>query len=115
MTVRIFGKLVSQTGQNAQNSTTLRAAAIIVGEQQIAGQITSITQVNDSGVQATIQQNSGSPVSRFIPTERPFPPGRWSTAGLLCEGRQVSILLKPGTLTADQVKVQPDKHEGTVT
>jgi hypothetical protein len=30
-------------------------------------------------------------------------------------GRQVSILLKPGTLTADQVKVQPENHEGTVT
>jgi hypothetical protein len=29
-------------------------------------------------------------------------------------GRQVSIFLESGTLTANQVKVQPDKHEGIV-
>ena len=115
MTVRIFGKLVSQTGQNAQNSTTLRAAAIIVGEQKIVGQVTSLTPVN-GGVQATIQQSGGSSASIFIPSGTPIslqgdgaiPPG------LLCVGRQVSIFLESGTLTANQVKVQPDKHEGIV-
>jgi len=116
MTVRIFGKLVSQTGQSGQTSATLRAAAIIVGEQEIVGQITSITQVT-GGVQATIQQSGGSLASIFIPAGTPI-----SLQGdgavplsLLCVGRQVSILLKPGTLTADQVKVQPENHEGTVT
>jgi len=114
MTVRVFGKLVSLTGPTGQTSTTLRAAAIIVGEQEIVGQITSITQ-GTGGVQVTLQQ-SGGPVSIFIPAGTPIslqgdgaiPPS------LLCVGRQVSILLKPGTLTADQVKVQPEKHEGTV-
>jgi hypothetical protein len=107
---------VSQTGPSGQTSTTLRAAAIVVGEQQIVGQIASITPAN-GGVQATIQQSGGPSVSVFIPAGTPIslqgdgavPPS------LLCAGRQVSILLKPGTLTADQVKVQPEKHEGTVT
>jgi Domain of unknown function (DUF4382) len=114
MTVRVFGKLVTLTGPTGQTSTTLRAAAIIVGEREIVGQITSITQ-GTVGVQATIQE-SGGPVSIFIPAGTPI-----SLQGdgaipvsLLCVGRQVSILLKPGTLIADQVKVQPEKHEGTV-
>jgi hypothetical protein len=115
MTVRIFGKLVSQTGQNGQTSTILRAAAIIVGEQQIVGQVTSITPVN-GGMQATIQQSGGSSASIFIPAGTPiFLQGNGAIPpGLLCVGRQVSILLKPGTLTASQVKVQPEKHEGIV-
>lgn len=116
MIVRILGKLVSLTGQNGPSSTTLRAAAIIVREQEIVGQIASINSVN-GGSQATIQQSGGSSVSVFIPAGAPIslqgdgaiPPS------LLCMGQQVTILLKPGTLTADQVKVQPEKHEGTVT
>lgn len=110
MTVRVFGKMESQTGQ-----TTLLAAAIILGKQEIVGQITSIG-LATKGVLATIQQNPGSPVSVFIPDGTPIylqgdgavPPS------LLCVGRQVSVLLKPGSLTADQVEVQPDKHEGIV-
>lgn len=115
MTVRIFGKLVSQTGQNGQTSTALRAAAIITGEEEIVGQIRSIIQ-GTGGVQATIQQSGGSSASVFIPDGTPIylqgdgavPPS------LLCVGRRVSVLLKSGTLTADQVKVQPEKHQGAV-
>jgi hypothetical protein len=115
MTVRVFGKLVSQTGQNGQPSTALRAAVIIIGEQEIVGQIMSIGQVT-GGAQATIQQSGGASASVFIPDGTPiYLQGDGAVpANFLCVGRQVSILLKPGTLTADQVKVQPEKHEGTV-
>ena len=115
MTVRVLGKLVSETGQGGQPSTILRAAAILVGGREIIGQITSINQVT-GGVQATIQQSGGSSLSVFIPDGAPIylqgdgavPPS------LLCVGRQVIVHLKPGTLTADQVEVQSEKHEGTV-
>jgi hypothetical protein len=67
-------------------------------------------------VQATIQQSGGSSASIFIPagTAISLQGDGAVPLSLLYVGRQVSILLKPGTLTADQVKVQPKRHEGTV-
>jgi hypothetical protein len=117
MTVRVFGKVVSEIGENGQTTAIFRAAAIILKEREIVGQIASI-EPTTGGMSATIQPNDGSLVAVFIPDGAPIslqgdgavPPG------LLCIGQQVSVLLKAGTLSAEAalVTVQSQRHEGTV-
>ncbi len=109
MKVRIFGKVAGESG--------LWAAAIILLEEEIVGEITLIEKRTD-GVLATIQQNGGS-VSVLIPNGTPiFLQGDGAVPlNLLCAGQQVRVFLKPGfkdPLIAAQVKVESVKHEGTV-
>jgi hypothetical protein len=110
MAVRVLGKLVSGNGQ-----TNLVAAAIFLKKQEIVGQITAIT--STGGVHVTIlPSGETNAVSVLIPDGTPLylqGDGTISQA-LLCVGRQVSVLLMSGTMTADQITVQPTRYTGTV-
>jgi hypothetical protein len=114
MTVRIFGKLISEN-----NTTMLRASAIILKVQEVAGTVTAISPQTD-GQNVTIQQISGPSLTVFVPNGTPlYLEGDGAIPlSLFCVGRQVRILLNPdipSPLTATQVKVMSEKHEGTVT
>ncbi len=113
MTVRVFGKLVSQNGV-----VTFRAAAIILQTWEIAGIITAITP-HTGGQGVTIQQDGGT-VDVFIPNAAPIylEGDGVIPVSLLCVGREVRVLVNPNIpspLTATQVKVKSERHEGTVT
>lgn len=110
MAVRILGKLVSSNGQ-----INLIAAAIFLEKQEIDGQITAITP-STGGVQATILPSVGTAVSVFVPDGTPlYLQGDGTISqNLLCVGRQVSVLLMPGTMTADRITVQPTQYTGMV-
>jgi len=111
MTVRIFGK-----GVSGNQSFVIRAAGIVLRDQKIAGQITSITAVA-GGKQVTILQNSGETATVFIPNGTPIYLEGDGTVpmDLLCVGQYVWVYLDPSTPpTAALVKVQAEGQEGTV-
>jgi hypothetical protein len=113
MSVRIFGKLFSE-GPN----TILRAAAIILKLQEIAGTITVISP-RTGGQDVTIQQIDGPSPTVFVPdgTLIYLEGDGAIPADLLCVGRYVRVFLNPdipSPLTAKQVKVMSEKHMGTV-
>ena len=113
MTVRVFGKLISDN-----NTTMLRAAAIILKVQEIAGTITTISP-RTGGQDVTIQQIGGTLLTVFVPdgTLIYLEGDGAIPVSLLCEGRYVRVFLNPdipSPLTATQVKVMSVKHEGTV-
>jgi hypothetical protein len=114
MTVQIFGKLVSNN-----QSSVLRAAAIVLQGQEIAGEITSVTS-GTGGKQVTILKTGGGSVTVFIPNGTPiYLEGDGAVPiALLCVGQQVRVFLNssiPTPLTADLVKIQSEEHKGTVT
>ncbi len=114
MTVRVFGKLA-----NENQSSILRAAAIVLQDREIAGKITSVTS-GTSGKQVTILENGGGSVTVLIPNETPiYLEGDGAVPIVrLCAGQQVRVLLKlsiPTPLTADLVRIQSEEHKGTVT
>lgn len=114
MTVRVFGKLIS-----GNNTTTLRAAAIVLKVQEIAGTITAISP-RTGGQDVTIQQIGGTLLTVFVPdgTLIYLEGDGAIPVSLLCVGRYVRVFLNPdipSPLTATQVKVMSAKHEGTVT
>lgn len=113
MTVRIFGKLISEN-----NTTMLRAAAIVLKVQEIAGTITNIS-LRTGGRDVTIQQIDGTLPTVFVPdgTLIYLEGDGAIPLNLLCVGRYVRVFLNPdipSPLTATQVKVMSVKHEGTV-
>ncbi|MCE5264416.1 MAG: DUF4382 domain-containing protein [Deltaproteobacteria bacterium] len=112
MTVQVSGKWISQ-------SAVLRAAAIVLKDEEVVGSITSISLEAD-GQNLTIDRNGGlGSVDLFIPNGTPiFLAGDGVIpADLLCTGQQVKVPLDPdipSPLTAVQVEVTPEKREGTV-
>jgi hypothetical protein len=113
MTVRVFGKLISEN-----NTTMLRAAAIVLKVQEIAGTITAISP-RTGGQDVTIQQIGGTLLTVFVPdgTLIYLEGDGAIPVSLLCVGRYVRVFLNPdipNPLTASQVKVMSVKHEGTV-
>jgi len=113
MTVRIFGKLVSENG-----SSVLRAAAIIL-KGQVAGSIASITP-SSGGQDVTIEQYGGlEPVNIFIPDGTPIylEGDGVIPVDLFCVGREVRFFVNSNIsspLTATLVKVKAERHVGTV-
>jgi hypothetical protein len=113
MTVRIFGKLISEN-----NTTMLRAAAIVLKVQEIAGTITAISP-RTGGQNVTIQQIGGTLLTVFVPdgTLIYLEGDGVIPVSLLCVGSEVRVFLNPdipSPLRATQVKVMSVKHEGTV-
>jgi hypothetical protein len=117
MTVRVFGKLASEN-----QSSVLRAAAIVLQDREIAGEITSVTSVTSGtiGKQVTLLETVGGSVTVFIPNDTPiFLEGDGTVPiDLLCVGQQVRVFLNSSIsviLTANLVRVQSEGHKGTVT
>jgi hypothetical protein len=113
MTVRVFGKLISEN-----NTTMIRAAAIVLKIHEIAGTIAALSP-RTGGQDVTIQQIGGTLLTVFVPAGTPIYLGGDGAipADLLCVGRYVRVFLNPdipSPLTATQVKVMSVKHEGTV-
>ena len=108
---RVFGKLDTQNG-------VLKAVAILLCDWVIQGEITQSKDSN-GGKLVTINEN-GTSISVFIPQDTPiYLEGDGAVPlNLICAGRKVRIFIKwPWTspfLTAAFVKVEPEKHEGTV-
>jgi len=110
MKARVFGKLDNE-------NNIIRAVAILLRDRVIEGEVTSIINFN-GGKLITIQEQGGT-VPVFLPAGTPiFLEGDgFIPVDLLCVGRQVRVFLKPGIsnpLTAALVKVQSERHEGTV-
>jgi hypothetical protein len=108
---RVFGKLDTQNG-------VLKAVAILLCERVIEGIITDASDYNGGGKLVKVDQN-GSAVEILIPMGTPiYLEGDGAVPlDLICEGRQVRIFIKwpwEPLLTAAFVKVEPEKHEGTV-
>lgn len=112
MTVRVFGKWISQ-------SAILRAASIILKDREVVGSITSLSQ-EAGGQDLTIEQNGGlGPVDLFIPdgTTIYLEGDGVIPVDLLCLGQEVQVFLDysiPSPLTAALVRVMPEKREGIV-
>jgi hypothetical protein len=96
----------------------LKAVAILLCDWVIQGEITQSKDSN-GGKLVTINEN-GTSISVFIPQDTPiYLEGDGAVPlNLICAGRKVRIFIKwPWTspfLTAAFVKVEPEKHEGTV-
>ncbi len=114
MKARVFGKLVQENG-----SYLLKAAAVLLCDRVIEGEVTSATDWN-GGKLATVNEN-GTPINVYIPAGTPiYLEGDGVVPlSLICQGRQVRIFVKwpwtTPTLTAAFVKVEPEKQEGVVT
>ncbi len=114
MKARVFGKLVQENG-----NYILKAAAVLLCDRVIAGEITSAADSN-GGKLITVYEN-GTTIDVYIPAGTPiYLEGDGAVPiSLICEGRQVRIFVKlpwtTPTLTAAFVKVEPEKHEGIVT
>ena len=112
MTVRVFGKWISQ-------SSILRAAAIILKDREVVGSITSMSP-QTGGQDVTIDQNGGlGPIVVFIPDGTPiYLMGDGAIPiNLLCVGREVRVFLTSAISnppTATLVKVMSEKHTGIV-
>jgi hypothetical protein len=114
MTVRILGKLVT-----GSQSSVLRAAAIVMRDKEIAGEIASVTS-GASGKEVAIRESGGGLVTVFIPNGTPIylEGDGMVPIDLLCPGQQVRVLLNPAIsepLTAALARVQSEGHKGIVT
>jgi hypothetical protein len=100
------------------NTTMLRAAAIVLKVQEIAGTISAISP-RTGGQNVTIQQIGGTLLTVFVPdgTLIYLEGDGVIPVSLLCVGSEVRVFLNPdipSPLRATQVKVMSVKHEGTV-
>jgi hypothetical protein len=110
MIARVFGKLSGEDN--------IQAIVVFLKPAEISGEIVSLEPYND-GYNLTMKVSEDGDVTVFVPKDTVYLEGDGKIEDtemhLLCEGRQVRVLLDPDKeLTAGKVIIEADSLEGRV-